>query len=162
MKQEYYEYYSDNQCLYFEFESVSKSKTVKKIIVFSPLENNQNLYNLALADANEDGSFSDKAVTNNDDMEKVIATVIQAILRFFEKYPSKWVYIEGSTPDRTRLYRIVISKELLEVKKIVDIYGILGAEIEEFIKNRAYDSFVLALNSEANLLKLLYENDRGH
>lgn len=89
MKQHFYKYLRDEDCLWFEFESVSKQKTVKKVVVYTPFQDNPDIFNLALADAFPDGSYSDKSVTNNDDMEKVMATVIRTVLRFFEKHPTK-------------------------------------------------------------------------
>ncbi|MFY7734415.1 MAG: DUF6934 family protein [Bacteroidia bacterium] len=126
MKQQYYKYLRDEDCLWFEFESVSNQKTVRKIVVYTPFQDNPDVFNLALADALSDGSYSDKTVTNNEDMEKVMATVIRTMLRFFEKYPTKMVSVEGSTAERTRLYRIIISRELSEIEKIFTIYGLLG------------------------------------
>lgn len=159
MKQQYYKYLRDEDCLWFEFESVSNQKTVRKIVVYTPFQDNPDVFNLALADALSDGSYSDKTVTNNEDMEKVMATVIRTMLRFFEKYPTKMVYVEGSTSERTRLYRIIISRELSEIEKIFTIYGLLGSDTEIFKKNQNYNAFVIALQSKENLLKLLYEND---
>lgn len=159
MKQQYYKYLRDEDCLWFEFESVSNQKTVRKIVVYTPFQDNPDVFNLALADALSDGSYSDKTVTNNEDMEKVMATVIRTMLRFFEKYPTKMVYVEGSTAERTRLYRIIISRELSEIEKIFTIYGLLGSGTEIFKKNQNYNAFVIALQSKENLLKLLYEND---
>jgi hypothetical protein len=159
MKQKYYKYLSDEECLWFEFESVSEQKTVKKVIVYSPFQDNSDVFNLGLVDALEDGSYSDKTVTNNDDMAKVMATVIRTLLRFFEKYPTKMVYIEGSTDERTRLYRIIISRELSEIEQIFTVYGVLDSISEPFQKNQNYNAFVIALKNKENLLKLLYENN---
>lgn len=159
MKQHFYKYLRDEDCLWFEFESVSKQKTVKKVVVYTPFQENSNVFNLALADAFPDGSYSDKSVTNNDDMEKVMATVIRTVLRFFEKYPTKMLYIEGSTAERTRLYRIIISRELSEIEKTFTVYGLLESDTVIFQKNQNYNAFVIALKNKENLLKLLYEND---
>ena len=59
-------------------------------------------------------------------MEKVIATVVQTLFVFFEKYPDNDVYFEGSTLSRTRLYRIILSKELTDAKKVFVIQGFIG------------------------------------
>lgn len=159
MKQKHYKYIRDEDCLWFEFDSVSEHKTVKKVVSYTPFQDNPELFNLALADAFPDGSFSDKSVTNNDDMEKVMATVIQTLLRFFEKYPTKMIYVEGSTVERTRLYRIIISRELTEIEEIFAIYGISSSKAEQFQKNQHYEAFVIALKNQENLLKLLYESN---
>lgn len=159
MKQKYYKYLSDEECLWFEFESVSKQKTVKKVIVYSPFQDNIDIFNLGLVDELEDGSYSDKTVTNNDDMPKVMATVIRTLLRFFEKYPTKMVYIEGSTLERTRLYQIIIAREISEIEKTFTVYGLLDSVAEHFQKNQNYNAFVVVLKNKENLLKLLYENN---
>lgn len=159
IKHDFYKYLRDEDCQWFEFESVSVHKSVKKVVVITPFHDNPDIFNLALADAFPDGSYSDKSVTNNDDMEKVMATVIRTVLRFFERHPTKLVYIEGSTAERTRLYRIVISREISEIEKTFAVFGLLNDNMEIFKKNQNYEAFVIALNNEENLLKLLYEND---
>ncbi len=114
MKQDFYSYKSDNQKLEFEFESISQEKRIRKIIVYTPLSENGNMYNLALGDFLDNGEVSDLTVSNNADMEKVIATIVQTIFVFFEQHPNSLIYFKGSTVERIRLYRIIISKELFE------------------------------------------------
>ena len=159
MKQQFYKYLRDEECLWFEFESVSEHKTVKKVIVFSAINDRNDIFNLGLVDALDDGSYSDKSVTNNQDLEKVMATVIRALLLFFEKHPTKMVYIQGSTKERTRLYQIIVARELSEVEKIFTIFGLKESYSEPFQKNQNYDAFVLALKNRESLLNLLYENN---
>lgn len=48
MKQQYYKYLRDEDCLWFEFESVSNQKTVRKIVVYTPFQDNPDVFNLAL------------------------------------------------------------------------------------------------------------------
>jgi len=67
--------------------------------------------------------------------------------------------VEGSTAERTRLYRIIIARELLQIQKVLNIFGVISEEVEPFIENRNYVSFVIGLKSQKNLLKLLYENN---
>lgn len=76
-------------------------------------------------------------------MSKVIATVVKSMITFFGVYPDSSIYIMGSTPVRTRLYNIIISKELSEVKGIFEIYGFLGVTKEVFTANRGYDAFLI-------------------
>lgn len=145
MKSEFYSYVVDDACLLFEFDSISNLKVIRKIIVYSPFPDNPNLFNLALGDLMDSGQVSDMSVSNNSDMDKVIATVIQTMFRFFERHSDCLLYIIGSTAERTRLYRIIITKELVEASKYFRIYGIIESEIESFLPNRSYDSFVLGL-----------------
>jgi hypothetical protein len=159
MKQSFYNYNTDNDSLTFIFESVSEKKIVRKTIIYTPFDDNQDIYNLTLADILPDGTFSDKTVSNNEDMNKIMATVIQTIIHFFVKYSSKMIYIEGSTPERTRLYRIILAKELSEIEKTFNIYGVINDDLERFVKNRPYQSFIITLKNQENLLKLRYENN---
>ncbi len=41
-------------------------------------------------------------------------------------YPERWVYFEGSTAARTRLYRMAISLNFDELSSHLDIFGVLG------------------------------------
>ena len=43
-------------------------------------------------------------------MEKVLATVVQTLGVFFMEFEGAKVFFKGSTPSRTRLYRIIIAK----------------------------------------------------
>lgn len=160
MQQEYYKYQYHTDSLWFEFLSVSNLKTVKKVVTYTPFQDSREIFNLGFADALPDGSFSDTNVTNNDDMEKVFATIIRTILHFFEKYPDKMIYITGSTPVRTRLYRIIILRELSKIEDTFRVLGLSGSVPEVFQKNQNYQAFVISLRSKTNLLKLLYENNR--
>lgn len=158
MKRPFYQFHSDTDALYFYFESISKQKTIKKIVGYTPIPELANGYNLGFGDLYDDGTVDDISISNNDDMEKVISTVVQTMLHFFDNYPDKFVFIEGSTPDRTRLYRIIINKELKEVKDLLNIYGFIGNKIEEFASDRPYDSFLITLKNQNYLRKLLYQN----
>lgn len=148
MKSEYYETIPSEDCLIFKFESVSAFRRVKKVIIYSPFRKYENTYNLALFDVLSNGSFSDLSVSNNLDMEKIFGTVVKSMLSFFAKNPAVSLYITGSTPARTRLYTIIILKELLEARKFFEIYGLNGNTKELFVPNHKYDAFLITyLNS---------------
>lgn len=161
MDHPFYDFKPNEEFLWFEFESVSSKKLVKKIVAYSTISSNPDFYSLSLVDAFSDGSYSHTSITNNDDLPMVMATVIRTILVFFEKYPEKKVYIEGSTPERTRLYRIIIAKEINKIRDLFHIFGISNGKIEIFKPNGDYKSFVISLKNTNFLLKLLYENDNG-
>lgn len=137
-----------NNALAYRFDSISDQLIIHKAIEFSPFPSNAIFYNLALLDIEEGGTANDLAVSNNQDMNRVIATVFKAILLFFEKYPNKLVYFKGSdeTGLRTRLYRVLISRELEKVNKMFAVYGQLTEDTyEEFIPNRPYIAFIFQL-----------------
>lgn len=141
----------------FEFESVSEEKIIKKIIEFSLLDANRSLYNVALVDILDNGSASDVAVTNNNDMPKVLATVYQAIEYFLNKHPTSRIYIEGSTKSRTRLYQIAIAKYKEELEPKFTILGLLNDDLQVFKEGINFDSFIITQKS----WKLQKEKRRG-
>ncbi|MCX6213174.1 hypothetical protein [Spirosoma sp.] len=134
--------------LSFTFDSVSSQNVIHKAIEFSPFPANAIFYNLALLDVDEDGTTNDLAISNNQDMNRVIATVFKAMRAFFEKHPNKLVYFKGSdeTGIRTRLYRALISRELEQASEMFAIYGQLTEDTyEEFAPNRPYIAFIFQL-----------------
>lgn len=138
-----YEFTSDAQHLVFYFESVSDQRTIKKVVHFYEIQ--KGIYNLFLGDVDSKGQLSDISISDNKDMEKILATVVQTILTFFVYYPNQKVFFEGSTYSRTCLYRIAISNYLKEFNEIFNIYGTLNGIIEPFVSNKNYESFVISL-----------------
>ena len=100
----------DSKRVTFGFQSVSNRQTIEKIVLFSPIVETAAVFNLALCDLDENGELRDDIVSNNDDLEKVMATMIIIIGLFFEANPDKKVFFEGNSPARTRLYQIAINK----------------------------------------------------
>jgi hypothetical protein len=147
MQSEFYPWQSDDNRLYFEFLSVGPEKIIPKAVLFSPFQHLTNRFNLALADIKEDGSLCDIAVSNNHDLDKVMATVANCIATFFKHYPTAEIYIQGNTPSRTRLYQIIFSRELSIVTQNYEIYGTIGLVTEPFQPNRNYSSFLLKRKS---------------
>ena len=142
-----YPFRGSEDALDYHFKSISELKVVDKAISFRPFAENPIFYNMALVDVVGDG-VDDLAVTNNQDMSRVMATVFQTMLAFFEKYPNKLVYFKGSDEDgvRTRLYRILIARELEKVSELFDVYGQLsGSRYEKFTLSRPYIAFIFQL-----------------
>jgi len=130
----------------FEFQSVSHDRTIQKVVEFRELEIS-NIYNLALVDVKQDGTFDDMSVSNNQDMETIIATVIRTIQVFLAFQPTAKVLFMGSTPSRTRLYRGIINKYLAEAEKIYEIHGIIDWVNEPFQGHKTYDAFLIFLKN---------------
>ena len=130
--------------LIFEFESISESKSIRKLIEYRLIDNSTLLYNLALVDILPNGEASDLSVSDNKDMPKILSTVFQSILYFFDVKPQARIFIQGSTPSRTRLYQIAISKYINEFEQKFDIWGFVGNEMELFLKGKNYEIFVIS------------------
>jgi hypothetical protein len=73
----------DSKRLTFGFESISQKQVIQKIVLFSPLNETATVFNLALCDLDENGELHDDIISNNDDVEKIMATVIAIIGLFF-------------------------------------------------------------------------------
>jgi hypothetical protein len=150
MQSEFYPFQSDDDRLYFQFLSVSPTKTIKKAVIFTPLAEDRRQFNLALLDILPDGRLCDETISDNHDLLKVMATVSKCITDFFERYPTAQIYIEGNSPARTRLYRIIISRELSKITKIYQVYGTFGLTVEPFEPNKYYQTYLLNLKSDEN------------
>ena len=145
VKVQCYNYDSAENSLYFEFQSISPKRTIQKIVIYTPIESHSNIYNLALGDLLENGEVSDSIVSDNGDLKRVIATVVQTMLDFFRKYPDCSIYFKGNTPERTRLYRIIINKEFKEATRTFQLFGIINSKIVAFEPNIPFESFVIKL-----------------
>ena len=143
MNVEKYQLKSSKDFLSFEFTSIGKNGIIKKIIQFQET-NEANLFNLAFGDKIDDTfEIDDLAISNNGDTNKILATVSYAVLAFLEMYPNAFVYATGSTIQRTRLYRMGISKFYLEIEKHLIIYGQIENEFIIFELEKNYQGFLV-------------------
>lgn len=132
----------------YEFYSIGTKGIVRKRVQFQTTAR-KNIFNIAFGDVNsETDDFDDMIVSNNNDTEKVLATVANSVEIFLSQYPMSKVYAEGSTPARTRLYQISISKILEVIEKDYNILGFTDDDKwEKFEKNKPYSAFYIQLKS---------------
>ena len=143
MEKPIYNIESSSDRLLYEFESNSNHKIIKKAVVYLPIKQSPNLYELIFGDLQDDGTIDVQTVSNNQDIVLILNTVIKTLYHFFELYPSKTVIFTGSSASRNRLYRAVISKLINEK---FDIFGItFDDEIELFVANKNYFAFQICL-----------------
>lgn len=127
----------------FEFTSQGIRGSIAKLVIYSETHLH-NFYNLGFGDKDEaTGQIDDEVITNNGDSEKVLATVAATLYLFMEKYPGAMVFAMGSTEARTRLYRIGITNNLIEIQKDFDVYGLLDDGWHPFEKQTAYKAFLV-------------------
>lgn len=144
MKYPRYEYLTEDQLFFFEFESVGIKGKVKKVVQYSEMSV-KGFYNLGFGDFNEETSeIDDEIVTNNGDGLKVLATVVSTLYAFTGKYPEANVFATGSSEARTRLYRMGITNNLEELKQDFLVFGMRKDDIfEEFIVGEDYIGFLV-------------------
>jgi hypothetical protein len=132
--------------LIYSFVSVGPKGQIKKIVAYQATDSVDE-YNLALLDETAVG-FSDLTVTANNDMDRVLATVIQTIDLFFDQHPKATLIFTGSDSGRTRLYRAVIGKYIDKATEKFDIYGVRNDDYERFVRDRPYESFIIRMRYE--------------
>jgi hypothetical protein len=138
-----YQLNAEQDLTVFNFTSEGPKGRISKLIEIKET-NLKGFYNLAFGDKDvATGKINDSIVTNNNDTEKVLATVVSAVYAFTDINPDAWVYATGSTEARTRLYRMGINKYLNEVENDFEIYGELGNNWCVFDKGTDFEGFVV-------------------
>lgn len=130
--------------LLFEFESVSQLRKIRKIVSYQRIDDERNIFNLALLDVDKDGVMSDTSVSNNADMESVLATVIATVPLFFEKFNSGTIYFQGSTKSRTRLYRAILNKYQAQIRLLYEIKALENNQVVDFNENKDFEGFFIS------------------
>ena len=89
---------------------------ITKIVQFQPLQR-ENLFNLGFGDLTTSGAVDDKAESNNEDIVKVLATIIHILQNFLAGNPHAKVFFIGSTAQRTEVYRLILARHFKELSK---------------------------------------------
>lgn len=131
MNKKAYHLYSPVENFYI-FTSQGKNGDIQKAIAFQEIE--MGLYNLALVDYHpETQSWSDVAHSNNGDLPKIMATVVQVIKFFLENRPTSIVYLEGNTKAKQKLYNRIVANYHSEFSEEFTIF------VEEDEQKRPYE-----------------------
>lgn len=128
---------------------ISEGKqNIEKAVEFTQLKISTT-YNIAFGDTLPDGSIDDMANSNNDDIVKVLATVVKIMEDFLDRFPESTVFFAGSTQERTMLYRRIIKTYYSLFKEKFEIDGVIISEEElrqvafEPTKNINYNAFLI-------------------
>ncbi|MBO9614176.1 MAG: hypothetical protein J7619_15830 [Dyadobacter sp.] len=126
----------------FQFQSVGKRGVFEKVVYFTFLT--EDMHNLSLVDFDPaTKEYNDMSVTDNGDMPEILATVIAIIHEFFNSHPDQKIYFRGSTPTRTRLYQIAISKVYDQDNSDLFIKGYLDEDWVPFEPNVNFHGFLV-------------------
>jgi hypothetical protein len=88
----------------------------------------RDVMNLSFGDLLPDGSVDDKVNSNNGDLLKVMATVVDILKSFTTRYPEVEVFFTGSTDERTKLYTRILKTYHSSFNKEFAITAITGTE----------------------------------
>ena len=142
MNLEKYPVVADHDHITYEFLSDGPNGSIKKVVFYQKLE--ENIFNLAFGDWNErEQRINDKVRSNNNDRDKVLATVASTIIDFIKYHPNAVLLAQGSTSARTRLYQMGILEYLDEIGQLFDIIGFTNGTWEPFRKSINYEEFAL-------------------
>jgi hypothetical protein len=98
-------------------------KRIAKVVEFAEL--GDNVVNLCFGDLLPDGSIDDTANSNNGDIVKVLATVMDILRAFCSQHPAMLIYFEGSTELRTMLYARILKTYYTDIAEEFAIDGII-------------------------------------
>lgn len=144
MENPYYSIEFSRKEMSYAFTSTGKNGNILKAVFmqYMDMPETPRRFNLAIADV-IDGKFSFHHVTDNRDHEKLAGTLFQIVSDFFMRYPGSEIFLTGSTPARTRLYQMQISKNLENIPPEFVIFGYKsnGGPCEQFKKGENYVAF---------------------
>ncbi|HTJ15125.1 MAG TPA: hypothetical protein VL547_23980 [Dinghuibacter sp.] len=126
----------------FEFYSEGPRGRTLKIVVY--LEVEEDYFNLSFGDVDSFGKLNDAARSDNGDTGKILMTVGHTVFNFLEAFPGARVYIEGSTPSRTRLYQMAISRRWDEITLCFDVVGRIQGDWAPFESGRNFEAFLIS------------------
>lgn len=133
---------SNHEHIVYEFLSEGPKSNIKKVILYQEID--ENVFNLAFGDWDEKlQKISDISRSNNNDRDKVLATVASTVIDFIRHYPEAAIFAKGSTPAKTRLYQMGISANWYEIDQLFEVQGFYGERWESFKQRRNYDAFLL-------------------
>ena len=115
----------------YKFVSMGR-KRIEKVVEFIPT-GIPKIMNLSFGDVLIDGSIDHTSISNNGDVTKVMATVIEIIDYFTSKRPEVAIIFTGSTTERIRLYKRILRLYYPVFRKTFLIWGIvrMGDDFED-------------------------------
>lgn len=146
MEQPHYFFQIRKNVRRYDFVSEGHTRIPKAIQFFDTSV--PDLFNLVLGDVRPDGQLDVFSVSDNGDRDKVLATVAQVVAHFLQENPTMYVFFTGSTPARTRLYRMAVGHEFTNLVVQFEIMALLPSkQLVPFQPNLSCDGFVISLKN---------------
>lgn len=141
---EEYESKSNKAQTTFDFISEGSKGQILKSVRFVKIKGVRNVYNLAFGDKRKGSNkIDDRVVSNNQDRDKVLATVANTLIAFTSRHPKARIFFRGSNEARTRLYKMAITKYYEELSDNFIILGLTDYGWIPFEKNATYIAFLI-------------------
>lgn len=150
MKMERYSFEKYTELYFYRFYSVGPKGSVRKLVCFQHYTDNPfKTFNLCFGDSDEHSiEIDDLTVTNNEDLRIVLQTVALIALEFLRYQKGAWISAKGSTPSRTRLYRIWILKFWDEINQYFTVLGYFNGRVIPFERGINYEGFLFILKKQ--------------
>jgi len=138
-----YPVFVSDDLLVYEFFSEGPKGRIKKGVFYTRI--GKDLYNLGFGDwPDASDELDDSSRSNNEDRDKVLATVASTAIVFTNRFPTAHIFMEGSTAARTRLYQMGIGFNLQEISEDFEVQGFTGEEWGTFRRGRNYSAFLIS------------------
>lgn len=125
------EAYSYNNILPRKYSFVSEGeKRIVKLVEFTRT-GDENIVNLGFGDLLPDTDFDDEVVSNNGDIMKIFATIIQIVKEFTAEFPHLKIAFAGSTPERMKLYNRILKTHYSDFSKEFQISELVEDALTE-------------------------------
>lgn len=137
---------------FYLFDSIGSQGTIKKLVAFTEIGPNK--YNLGFGDYVDEG-ISDKAISNNRDLIKVISTVVKILYDFYNFHPDAIIEFRGVDKKRTNLYNAILKRRYDEVEPYFLIEGWREGKKEKYNVEHRYEKFEIQLKDAKFLQTIL-------
>jgi hypothetical protein len=138
MIDEHYPFSSREDKLLYYFYSNGPQGEILKIIIFQLSETGK--WNLAFGDYEKE-KIDDKIISNNNDLFKVMKTVVACTYDFSEKYPDRIIQVIPVDDKRNLLYHGILKRNLDIIEEKFWIDGLRNESIEPFDVQNHYQEF---------------------
>jgi len=151
MNSEFYFFSIDKDRIEYFFDSIGPKGIINKRVRF--LQTNfKGFFFLSFGDYNsETDEIDEYSVTNNDDTNKLIYTVVKIAIDFLQKNPLFFVQSSWRDELRLRLFNSWLNRNLCLMDSYLIIYGLIGElnneKWERFQKNHRYKAVLIKLRN---------------
>ena len=127
----------------YEFISEGPKGQIPKAIIFDATAI-EGVYELSFGDViEEDRKIDVSSISDNGDLNKVIATVINSVYDFTESHPEAKIIFTCSSESRNRLYRIAINRNYEQLNQDFQIFGVEDNQLVPFEPSKNFVVFLI-------------------
>lgn len=139
LKETYFYLDTEDKTEYYFQSEGPQGKIIKKVI-FSPMD--EDLWNLAFGDLHN-GDIDDSIISNNNDIVKILATIVKIAYEFSAEFPTRSIHIKPVDKKRKQLYNNVFRRNFEIISQTFHIIGTSNDIDEGYSSEKFYDIFKL-------------------